>query len=276
MAKKSPSKRGRYFAFILYPQDDWRHTALLRELLSPDRRIPCKVMAINHNGGYNSTWTKKPHTHCMIAFDSPRSESSVQKMLGVYGTVWRLYTLVQTGVVDSLHRKNGVVERHRDVVWSEVPVLFDPDDPTSYIEYPYDDRVSVAEVTRRHPCEDDQCYKRSTNYIVKHVEVVDFQAYAMYMLHRTYQCKLDSKEIYEVSDLFGDDDLIKRALPLSDPFADGGVYERLYTLCGLYSQREVIRILMDNGDFEAMNFLKSHSTFIRDWFCVNKKQKSEV
>ena len=271
MAKK-PSKRGRYFAFILYPAEDWCHLALLRHLLSDERLIPCKVMAINHKGGYNSTWTKKPHTHVMLAFENARSESSIQKMLGVVGTVWRLYTMVQTDVVDSLHRKNGIVQRERQPVWSEVPVLSDPDDPTSYIEYPYDDHKSVAEVTRQHPINDDQCYKRSTQYIVKHVETVDFQAYATYMLHRTYQCLLDVKERYEISDLYGDEDLIKKAFPSSDPFGNGGVYERLYALCGEYSQREVIRILMDNGDKEAMELLKSHSTFIRDWFCPKLKK----
>lgn len=273
MAKKQSSRRGKYFAFILYPNDDWRHLALLRHLLSDERRIPAKIMCINHQGkGKIAPAAIKPHTHVMLSFENARSELSVQKMLGVSGTVWRLYTMALSDVVDSLHRKNGIVERHRDEVWKQVPVLSDPDNPTSYIEYPYDDRVSVAEVTRRHPVEDDQCYIRSTQYVVKHVEMVDFQSYATYMLHLTYQCLLDSKERYEISDLYGDEDLIKKAFPSSDPFGNGGVYERLYALCGEYSQREVIRILMDNGDKEAMDLLQSHSTFIRDWFCPKLKK----
>lgn len=271
MANKKPSKRGKYMSFILYPQEDWRHRALLRNLLSPDRLIPAKIMCINHKGkGKIAPAAVKPHTHCMLAFENARSDSSVQKMLGVNGTVWRLYTMQLSSVTDDLQRNGTLVQRVRKEHWSKVPVLSDPSDPTSYIDYPYDDRVSVAEVTRRHPIEDDQCYIRSTQFTVKHVEVVDFQAYAAYMLHKTYQCLLDSKERYEISDLYGDEDLIIRAFPSTDPFHDGGMLERLYALCGQYEPREVSRILMDNGDFEALDFLKSHSTFVRDWFLPKK------
>lgn len=270
---KKQSKRSRFFAFILYPYEDENHVLLLRHLISDERRIPCRIMYIHHKGMIKSTSTKKPHTHVLIAFDNPRSESSVQKMLGVIGTVWRLYTMRLTGYKDDLHRNGHDVRRERNEVWEKVPVLRDPEDPYSYIEYPYDDREDVSCVCKRHPIEDDQCFFRTPLYVVKHVEAVDFQSYAIYMLHQTYQCLLDGKERYEKSDLKGDSDLIFRAFPDTDVLGDGGMLERLYGLCGMYQPREVVRILMDNGDKDSLGFLMGHSTFVRDWFLPNQKNR---
>lgn len=264
-------KRGRYFAFILYPDDEYQMN-LLRHLTSFDRLIPCKVMYIAHSHGLNEM-TRKSHYHVLIAFENPLSPDSVQKMLGCVGTVWRLYTMVQTEVVYDLHIDHGSPTRDPKPIYKKVPVLRSESDPTSFIDYPYDDRETVHDVMHRHPIEDDQCYFRTPLFIVKHVELVsDFQAYALYMLHRTYQARLDGKPQYQISDLCGDDDLISRAFPCTDPLADGGVESRLFDLCGIYSQREVIKILMDNGDKEAFEFLRKYSTFVRDWFCPKFKK----
>lgn len=265
MAKKD-SKRGRNFAFVLYP-DNEAQMKLLRWLNSPTCSYNCRTMFIKHQAEEED---KKEHIHCVTVFDNPRSVDGVRKSFGIYDTVWRLYNMELVDVVDDLKRnRNGVVERIRNEIYKKRPVLTDPENPQSFVDYKLTGKTeTVAAITREHPeIGDDQCFIKTPLYVVPHVELVsDLTSYAIYMLHQTYDCIINNKTPYKVEELQGNFELICSVFPELKPMDNISIMKRLYELCKNGNNREVIQILLECNDKDTLDFLAGHSTFVRDWF----------
>lgn len=268
---KKESKRGRNFAFVLYP-DNEAQMKLLQWLLNPLCPYNCRTMYIEHEA---EDADKKDHIHVVTAFDNPRSVDGVRKSFGVYDTVWRLYHMELTDIVDDLKKVSpGVFERVRKETYTKKPVLTDPDNPQSFVDYKLTSKnETVALITREHPeIGDDQCFIKTPLYTVPHVELVsDLTSYAVYMLHQTYDCIINNKKPYKKEDLKGNFEMICQAFPDLKPMDEVSIMQRIFDLCRNRSRSEVMDILLQCRDEDTLKFLSGHSTFVRDWFFDYRK-----
>lgn len=264
------TKRGRNFAFVLYP-DNEQQMKLLRWLNSPNCSYNCRTMFIKHQPEQDD---KKEHIHCVTVFDNPRSVDGVRKSFGVYDTVWRLYHIEQVDLVDDLKIKDGVGVRVRTPKYKKCPVLLDENDKQSFRDIPWDDRKTVSNITSENPINDDEAWIKTPLFLVPHVELVsDLTSYAMYMLHQTYDCIINNKTPYKIEDIQGNFELICSAFPELKPMDNVNIMKRLYNLCECGNPRKVMDILLECNDKDTLDFLAGHSTFIRDWFFDHSKRK---
>lgn len=248
---------------------------LFRWLNNPMCPYNCRLMYILHEP---ETEEKKQHYHCVISFDNPRSIDGVRKALGVRDTVWRLYHMELADVVDDLKRRGqGEFQRERKEIYQKAPVLSDPDDPQSYIEYKVTgEHSTVNTITRDFPIEEDQCYIKTALYVVPHVELVsDLTSYALYMLHATYDCVIQGKKSYSVNALQGNMQLIESCFPELKQMDDTETIARVFELCKTHRKQEVIQILLECHDVDSLKYLAGHSTFVRDWICPDIRKQSD-
>lgn len=282
----SDSKRGYTFCFVLYP-DNKAQMALLDWLNRRDCPYLSRLVYIKHDAEDDE---KKDHIHCMIRFDTQKTVGAVKKMFGIQADVWRLYTLIESDVVDDLKMKNGHCQRIRNIVYKKSPVLSDPDDPESFIQFDYNksnlyNSKMVSEwYENSDECfislDEDKAFIRTKIYTVPHVEVVsDCNAYALYMLHANYDCMLQGKKLYRKDELQGNYEFILALFPELKNMNELHSVKNLMELTKRVvnqsmSRRDLIAELIETGDEDTLKYLKDNSHFVKDWLLDNWKKES--
>lgn len=219
------SIRTLHHAFVLYPDNEYQ-MQLLR-WLSDDKNQQLhefEIMFILHKP---ESEEKKEHYHVLMRSANPRTADGVKKSFGVYKTVWRLYhmSIIAEGTQHLSKAPKGVKTltgyfRNTKTKDNLVPVLTNQEDSESFVDVEYHGKERFCPVK---PGLLDEIYKLTPLYTVPHVECVsDYQSYARYMLHQTYECFLAGKRQYTFDDLQGDSDFIARCFggKLSDVTAN--------------------------------------------------------
>lgn len=286
MAKttKSPSsdsKRGFAFDFVLYP-DNVAQMRLFDWLSASDNPYNCRMIWIKH---FPEEDGKKEHLHCLVRFDKQKTVGGVRKMFGIQADVWRLFTMEVVDIVDDLKMVHGSAQRVRTFVNKKIPVLSDSDNPESFIQFDYDKSnlynakmVSDMYVRSFGELPDDQAFIRTKIYTVPHVEVCsDSQAYALYMLHVTYDCILQGKKPYRKEDIHGNFELLCSCFPEMKSLSELDSVHRLYDLTKQVvrqsiSRRDLVYKLIETSDEDTLIYLKNNSHFIRDWLLDDWKK----
>lgn len=235
----------------------------------------CRLLYILHEPEEDE---KKPHYHVMVRFDNQKTVGAVRKMFGLQADVWRLYTMIESDIVDDLKMKHGSPERVRNLVYKKFPVLSDSENPDSYIQFPYDksNLYNAKQVTDMYnesycPIDDDQAFIRTKVYTVQHIEVVsDCNAYALYMLHANYDCIIQGKKPYRKEQLKGNMDFMFSCFPEMKNISDLDSISRVFELTkkvvnNSMSRRDLIAELIQTGDEESFKYIRENSSFIRDW-----------
>ena len=278
-SQNSDSKRGYAFCFVIYP-DNEKQMALFDWLNHRDCPYLSRLVYIRHDAEEED---KKDHIHCMIRFDSQKTVGAVKKMFGIQADVWRLYTLIESDVIDDLKMKHGTPERVRNIVYKKSPVLSDPADSESFIEFPYDksNLYNAKMVSEKYPdLHDDQAFIRTKVYTVPHIEVVsDCNAYALYMLHANYDSIIQGKKPYKKEELRGNYEFILSLFPELKNMNELHSVKNLYDLTRrvvnqTMSRRDLVAELIQTGDEDTLKYLKENSHFVKDWLLDNWKKES--
>lgn len=259
------NKTGKWFAFLLYPENNM-HCDILNYLLDTNFQNVqgFRTIGMMHDRSVYTTGTKtgqhkKTHIHIMIKTDTPHTSNAIAKMLGGSRPVLRLmqrdYMSQHTTKISKVKDENGnelFARQFVDSTGEEFPVLVDDGSETKStidLEIPsevwtilesnhnWDSLPSQFYNNSDYPqfkCADNQYWKIVQRQDITHVEVVsDAKAYYLYLQHKDIASVRAGKEQYSVSEFFGSSELLKF---LSTP---NTLKYQLQTLLNLFSANNV-------------------------------------
>lgn len=234
------NKSGKWFAFILYPENNL-HCDILNYILDAgyQERQGFKVVGMMHDRSIYTTGTKtgqhkKTHIHIMMKTESPHTVTAIAKMLGGSRPVLRLYQRdymsEHSTDIDMVKDENGgdVFARYfEDSTGKEFPVLVDDGaELKSTVDLDIPPEVWTILESSQHwdslpaqfygrpdypqfRCAENQYWKLAQKQDITHVEAIsDPKAYYLYLQHRDMASVRAGKEQYSKSEFFGTAELL--------------------------------------------------------------------
>ena len=226
-------RKTRWIACIFYPDNPYHVMALdyLKEL-------GLTMCYIHHDavvGTGSDEHDCKDHIHVMIYFDTPRTASGFASS---FGTCPTLFETPQEYEVDEKGKKKKKKRMPVRVLTDSEIVNYDPE---LVGEYP----------------------------ILSHAETVSHpESYYRYLVHKDFKSRIAHKKEYSWDDIryCGDGETVRKLKKTAfsnkgDTLLEVKVYFEKYGSC-----RSVMGALLNEGRFDLISYIETHSYFVRTFF----------
>lgn len=221
--KKAPRVRTHWMEFLIYPDNPYQ-----MKYLDYCKHRGFDMAYITHD----ASETEKEHIHCMVYFDYPCTDKSMESSIG---------SMPVTTTPDG---------RKKPLIGAELETM----------------RINAPDLIEEVPIFRSPSSPTDNSYTVKNVS--NPAGYLHYMVHDDFKAMMEGKKPYswDCITYCGDETKVKS---LIDTESTNKLV--LYQRCASYfsdgsSCQDVLKRCLEQGDFEMVRFFEGHTLFIKHFF----------